>query len=179
MRKIILTVIFVTLPLFSYAENVAMQINQQGISKSTAILIRTAKPEGKCDIIYEDDNYQFVSRDYGQRGTQIPGLFVFSKKTNKWMEIKKLSTKDAKLGRSPTEREGLCQVGWDYSALSQADYATIPLKTSGSIDFPDNIIYKRDKGIFLLQFDSSWGIKAVLTQFIVKKSDLDQAFEKQ
>jgi hypothetical protein len=92
------------------------------------------------------------------------------------MEIKKLSTENAKLGRSPTSEEGLCSVGWDYSDLRKADYATIPLMTSGSVNFPDKILYQADIATYLLQFNSSWNIDAVLTQFIIKKDDLDKAF---
>ncbi|MHC4119826.1 MAG: hypothetical protein ACYSWO_20205 [Planctomycetota bacterium] len=147
--------------------------------RPTVILSASEDPAGQRRTIYEDSDYVFVAGDYGPKGKQAPGLFVFSKKMGKWMEIRQLSTKEAKLGRSPTPEEGLSSVAWDYSALRKADYATIPLMTSGSVNFPDKILYEADTATYLLQFNSSWNIDAVLTRFIIKKDDLDKAFDKQ
>jgi hypothetical protein len=144
---------------------------------ASVILSPSPDPVGQSKPIYKDANYVFIARNYGPKGKQVPGLFVFSNKTRKWMEINRLSTKDARFGRSPTLEEGRCSVGWDYSGLREADYATIPLRTSGSLNFPDKILYQTDTSVYLLQFNSSWNIEAVLTQFIVKKDDLDKAFE--
>ena len=152
---------------------------QQAVNRPTVILRPSQDPDGQRRMIYEGVDYVFVDKNYGPKGKQVPGLFVFSNKVRKWMEIKKLSTKDAKLGRSPTVEEGLCSVAWDYSGLRNADYATIPLMTSGSLNFPDKILYKAEDDTYLLQFNSSWKIEAVLTQFIIKKDDLDEAFDKQ
>jgi hypothetical protein len=152
--------------------------SQKVTNMLTVILSASQDPVGQRRTVYKDSNYVFVSRDYGPKGTQVPGLFVFSKKMREWMEINKLSTKDSRLGRSPTLEEGHCSVGWDYSGLRKADYATIPLMTSGSLNLPDKILYKTDTASYLLQFNSSWNIEAVLTQFIVKKDDLDKAFDK-
>lgn len=150
-------------------------------SRPTVILAAARDPVGDWTI-YEDNDYLFVARGYGRKGEeQVPGLFVFSHKMEKWMEIKKLSTQGAKLGRSPSPEEerkkgAFCSVGWDYSGLRKADYATIPLMTSGSLNFPDKILYQADTATYVLQLNSSWNIDAVLTQFIVKKDDLDKAF---
>jgi len=151
-------------------------LSQEPASTPTVILSEAHDPVGQRRTIYEHTDYIFVARDYGPKGKQVPGLFVFSHKMKKWMEIKKLSTENAELGRSPTSEEGLCSVGWDYSDLRKADYATIPLMTSGSLNFPDKILYQADTATYLLQFNSSWNIDAVLTQFIVKKDHLDKAF---
>ncbi len=51
--------------------------------------------------IYEDDDYLFVYRDYG-KAEYTPNFFVYGKKQHKWIELKKLSTELAKLGRSPS-----------------------------------------------------------------------------
>lgn len=153
--------------------------SQQAANRPTVILSASEDPVGHRRTIYEDSDYVFVARHYGPKGKQVPGLFVFSNKMRKWMEIRQLSTKDAKLGRSPTLEEGRCSVGWDYSGLRKADYATIPLMTSGSLNFPDKILYKADSAAYLLQFNSSWNIDAVLTRFIINKDDLDKAFDKQ
>jgi hypothetical protein len=63
--------------------------------------------------------------------------------------------------------------------LQKTDYAAIPLMTSGSLSFPDKICYDSANTAYLLQFNTSWNIKTVLTQFIIKKHDLDKAFGKQ
>src|SRR5687768_3939394 len=49
---------------------------------------------------YEDKDYLFSYRHYG-KGEYVPGVFVYNKKLSKWLEIKKLSTENAKLGQSP------------------------------------------------------------------------------
>jgi hypothetical protein len=153
-------------------------VSQQAINIPTVILSASQEPVGQSRPIYEDANYVFVARSYGSKGKHtVPGLFVFSNKTRKWMEINRLSTKDARLGSSKTIEAAHCTVGWDYSGLREADYATIPLRTSGSLNFPDKILYQADASVYLLQHNSSRNIEAVLTQFIVKKDDLDKAFE--
>jgi len=154
-------------------------VSPQQAARPTVVISPVYDPVGRCRTIYEDSDYMFVARDYGPKGTRIPGLFVFSHKMKKWMEIKELSTEEAKLGRSPTSEEGQCSVGWDYSGLRNTDYVKIPLVTSGSLNFPDKIGYAADSHTYFLQFNSSWNIDAVLTQFIVKKGDLDKAFGKQ
>ncbi len=95
---------------------------------------------------------------------------------NKWMEIIKLSTEDAKLGRSPTPQEGMCSVGWDYSKLKKTDYVTMPLMASGSLNFPDSIICNTATDNYTLFFNSSWQIEAVLTYFVVQQDDIYKAF---
>ena len=72
-----------------------------------------------------------------------------------------------------------CSVAWDYSDLRKADYATVPLMTSGSLNFPDKIRYEAGTSVYLFQFNSSWDIEDVLTCFIVSKNDLDKAFGEQ
>ena len=154
-------------------------LSQQAASRPTVILSAAHGPVGQCETVYADGDYVFVVKNYGPKGKQTPGLFVFSQKMKKWMEINKLSTEGAKFGRSPTPEEGLCSVRWDYSGLQKADYATIPLMTSGSLNFPDKILYDADTVTYLLQFNSSWNIDAVLTRFSVKKDDLNKAFGEQ
>ena len=164
---------------FAQEANTAAQAT---VGRPTVILAPAQDPGAQGKAIYEDGNHAFVSRNYGHGGKQVPGLFVFSKQTEKWMEIKKLSTEDAKLGRSPTIEEVKkagqwpCSVGWDYSGLRGAAYAAIPLKIVGSPNFPDKILYEPEADAYLLRFNSGWKIDAVLTQFTVKRSDLAQAF---
>lgn len=152
-------------------------------ARPSAILADASQPSGLRPMIYQDDDYAFFKRGYGAKGDHVPGLFLFSKKQKKWMKIRKLSTDRAKLGRSPTDEEaaatgkGPCSVGWNYSQIRESDYVTLPLMTSGSVNFPDKIVYDREPLEYLLQFNSSWNIDGVLTQFVVKKKDIDQAFQ--
>ncbi len=54
--------------------------------------------------VYEDEDYQFVYRHYGN-AEYVPGFFVYSKKRSRWVKITKLSTENAKLGHSPPFEE--------------------------------------------------------------------------
>ena len=143
-------------------------------TRASVILVEVSQPTDLRPVIFEDDEYGFWSRNYGAKGEFTPGLFVFSKAANRWMRIDKLSTVGAKLGRAPTLEEGICSVGWNYSGLASADYADVPLRTSGSLNFPDKILYDTTASAYRLQFNSSWGIEAVLTEFVVRKDDLER-----
>ncbi len=125
--------------------------------------------------IYEDDSYLFVYRDYG-KAEHTPNFFVYGKKRNKWIEIKKISTEYAKLGRSPSSTtKVVLSVGWDYSSLKTVNYVSLPLRISGSINFPDKITYDANTKTFCFNFNSSAKFEEMLTQFQVLKKDLDQA----
>jgi hypothetical protein len=91
------------------------------------------------------------------------------------MIVEKLSTAGAKLGRAPTLLEGPCSVGWDYAPLRGSDYVVLPLHTSGSVNLPEGAAFDPKAGEYRLRFNSSWHIEAVLTEFIIRKSDLDRA----
>jgi hypothetical protein len=125
--------------------------------------------------IYEDDNYLFVYRDYG-KAEYIPNLLVYGKKQKKWIEIKKLSTEDAKLGRfaSSTAKANLAGIR-DNSSLKNIKYIDLPLRISGSTEFPDKITYDDNSKIYYFNFNSSSEDKEILTQFRVLKKDLEWA----
>lgn len=125
--------------------------------------------------IYEDNDYLFVIRNYG-KAEYTPNFFVYGKKRHKWVEIKKLSTEEAKLGRSPSSTEKVAlQVSWDYSALKSVNYVNLPLRTSGSINFPDKITYDSESKTYCFKFNSSSKAEEMLTQFWVLERDLDEA----
>ena len=137
----------------------------------------------KTTLIHEDSDFKFVSIDYGSKGKQIPGFYVFQKSTSNWLRIETISTKDAVWGRSPTAEEsrtsgkGYCQVGWNFASQYKGKlYVEIPLKTSGSIVFPDKI--QLDEQVYLLYFSSGWSIHKVKTTLRVNKADLLDAFNK-
>ena len=125
--------------------------------------------------VYEDEDFQFVYRHYGN-AEYLPGLFVYSKKRSRWVEITKLSTENAKLGHSPLFFEKVwLSVGWDYSHLKSKDYADLPLRTSGSINFPNVVIYVESSKIYRLNFDPSLKPE-YQTWFWILKKDLEKAF---
>src|SRR5688572_5552284 len=78
------------------------------------------EPKGHFKV-YEDEDYQFVYRNYGN-GEYVPGFFVYSKKRSRWVEITKLSTENAQLGHSPPFEEVRLSTGWDHSHLKSKDY---------------------------------------------------------
>jgi hypothetical protein len=124
--------------------------------------------------VYEDKDYQFVYRHYGN-AEYVPGFFVYSKSNNKWLEITKLSTENAKLGHSPPFEEVRLSVGWDYSSLNGSDYVELPLHTSGSISFPNEIVDEASSEAYHLNFDPSLKPE-YQTWFWILKKDLERVF---
>lgn len=146
--------------------------------------------------IFEDDDYLFTSRDYGNKGEYVPGFFVYGKTKNKWLEIKKLSVEHAKLGYSspfPSEiridektgekffvvnpKNPKLPAGWDFRRFKNASYIDVPLRTTGSIMFPDKINYVENLKAYQLNFSSSYNIEEMLTQIWIKKADLERALK--
>jgi len=149
--------------------------NFAAISRPTIITASCAEEPLWHEKIYEDDNYLFVYRDYG-KAEYTPTFFIYGKKHNKWIEIKKLSTEHAKLGRSPSSTTKIIlSVTWDYSSLKSVNYVHLPLRTSGLINFPDKILYDANAKIYAFNFNSSVKLEEVLTQFWVTKKDLEEA----
>lgn len=129
------------------------------------------------ESIYEDDDYLFVYRDFG-KAEETPVFFILGKKRNKWIELKKLSTEHAKLGRSPSsDKKGDVSESWDYSSLKTVNYVNLPLRTSGSINFPDQVTYDADTKAYCFNFNSLAKVEEMLTQFWVAKKDLDQLLD--
>lgn len=148
---------------------------------------------------YEDDEYLFAFRHSG-RPEFAPGIFVYGKKQNKWLEIKKPTTEHAKLGRynasdafvwevvpnsgNPPMRKITSQkpnipvlaISWDFTSLKNAEYAAVPLDAYGSASFPDKITYDKDAKVYRLSFGSSYNIEEMQTEFRVMKADLKKAF---
>lgn len=153
----------------------AQQKRTLNFSRPTIIAVSYDEEPLWHEKIYEDGNYLFVIRDYGKAEYE-PNFFVYGKKQRKWMEVKKLSTEHAKLGRSASPKaKSALQDGWDYSGLKTVNYVNLPLRASGSINFPDKITYDDKNKIFIFNFNSSAGVEEILTRFWVLKKDLDEA----
>jgi hypothetical protein len=134
-------------------------------------------PSEKLVKIYEDKNYLFYSRDFGKKGEQVPGLFVESVERKQWLEITKLSTENARLGRSSLPQSKKVTVSWDYTDLVKQFYADIPLRTSASINLPDRMVLDEGNNAYRLDFNSSINTEESLTSFWIKLDDLAEAFD--
>jgi hypothetical protein len=128
------------------------------------------------DLILEDAEYKFVSRHYGSGGKYVPGFFALSKKRNAWIEITKLSTEHARLGRAP-EGPQMLAVSWDYGGLIGTEYVSVPLRPAGFIDSPDRILNIPTEDAYRLDFNSRTDVDYSLTWLWVRKLDLEEAFE--
>lgn len=172
MNMIFSALIIIPLALSAFAPAITKeQIKFSRPTLITTICEHEPKWHGK---VYEDEDYQFVYRHYG-KAEHVPGLFVYGKKHGKWLEITKLSTENAKLGHSPPFDEVRLSVAWDHSRLKDKDYAELPLRTSGSINFPEKITYEASSTTYRLNFDAS--LKAEYqTWFWIWKKDLEEAF---
>ena len=138
-------------------------------------VIATANLPAKTDEqrpLYEDQEFKIVVVGYGHAGDdppQTPGFYVQGKKDQKWIRVEKVSLTEAVLGRSPTLAEcrevgkNLPSVAWNYKSLADQDYIEFPLKTSGSLLFPDKIERSDEKGRLILSFNSGWKIAGIFT----------------
>jgi hypothetical protein len=68
-------------------------------------------------------------------------------------------------------------VGWDYSRLINEQFASMPLDTGASINFPDRIVDSGPQAAYRLDFNSRLNRDVSLTSFWLSKTDLEEAFE--
>jgi hypothetical protein len=119
--------------------------------------------------LYEDEDFVFAHR--GPGGTQsAAGFFVYGKKSDRWMEIKKVSTENAKLGRLSSGDEVRLTLG-------KKQYAELPLKTGRAVNVPSKIKYDADIEVYMLEFDSWQKKEEYVTRFWVDREDLEEAFK--
>jgi hypothetical protein len=149
-------------------------------TRPTIITIKLDQPPKYHFKVYEDEEYCFLYRHYGNDGKAIPGFFIQQKKLNIWVELKKLSTENAILGRSPSiEDFNRCpiSVGWDFKGLKSNEFADLPLRTSGSIMFPDSIVRDAKRQVYILDNPAQCGLGYMLTRFYVRFDELSAAFK--
>lgn len=134
-------------------------------------------------MIYYDDSFLWMSRNFGDETFPTePALFVHSKKHEAWRRIVQISTAGGKFGKSysenPDENSRLrgSQVGWDFSPLADQPWADIPLRTGGSITFPDKVEFDAASGRYKLSFMSVLKIDPAVTVLWVRKKDLMAEF---
>jgi hypothetical protein len=129
--------------------------------------------------------FLFAARHYGDSrngGNTEPGLFVHSKEKDRWIQITAISTTDGRFGKSTSEdpdamkKLRAASVVWDFTQFAQRQYVDQPLRTSGSIVFPDRIRYESPGGRYELGYLSSWGIPSAETVLYVRRQDLIETF---
>lgn len=174
-------------------------ISDQSLKFSRPTIVATALKDAPFyhQKVYEDEDYLFAFRHSG-RGVYKPGFLIYGKKQKKWIEVEKLTTEHAKLGRYfpfvPTGEKDketgsmklvrnpkvpLLAVSWDFTSLKNVDLAPLPLDAYGSLSFPDKITYDNDAKVYRLRFGSVYNIEEMLTEFRVLKADLRKAFSQQ
>lgn len=155
----------------------------QGLTVRDLTMTRIVRP---LDFIhYYNDDFLFASRGYGNGnvpgGQTEPGFFVNVKATNRWFQILTVSTQDAKLGRlrsdNPADQRLIMtvSVSWDYTGYASEPSIPLPLKTSGSISFPDSITYEPATQRFVLRFNTGFKIPGVSTTLYIKREELERA----
>ena len=123
---------------------------------------QTSPPQKNFRILYYDNEFLFVGRDFGDHrdsgGNTEPGFFVHSKKSDRWLLISELSTNGAKFGKTygyknkaDEKKMMMCPIGWDYTKYKDKDFIEIPLKTSGSIAFPEKIFFDQEQNKYILR----------------------------
>lgn len=174
MQTSILIFVIVTLPAALSAQFIVTKADSPGTRNTS--------------IAHYDDRFLFLARSYGDHrdfhGNTEPGFFVHSKAHDRWLQILQVSTKDAKFGKShsdnPKENKRLMMssVGWDFTAYTNKSSIHLPLKTSGSIAFPEKIELDATGDRYKMSFFTSWKIESVVTVLYVSRKDLSEQFDK-
>lgn len=158
----------------------------QSDQQSSIIAKSSEPPRRNFSIIYYDESFLFAARHYGDSrdrgGNTEPGLFVHSKEHSAWIQILKISTADGRFGQSWSEdpevqkKMRFASVSWDFTAAAKHPYIEQPLRTSGSIAFPEQVIYDPVLERYELRYFSSWGVASAETVLYVKKKEIIHAF---
>jgi hypothetical protein len=143
-------------------------------------------PVRNTEVLFYDDVVLIASRTLSERregpGAQEPALFAHSKERNRWVQILAIATAGGRLGRSWTDdpqaqkKLRTAPVGWDFTSFAGRPYIDQPLRTTGSIVFPDKITYDAEAGQYELRYFSVYGVSSAETVLFIKRSDLIDAF---
>jgi hypothetical protein len=163
---------------------VALQVGQ--MARPTIVAKVSDPPRRNFSVIYYDDSFLFAARHFGDSrnfgGSTEPGFFVHSKEKATWIQITAISTAGGRFGKSTSDdpdarkKLSMASVGWDFTQFAQRPYIEQPLRTSGSIAFPDHVEYESDRGRYRLRYFSSWGIPTAETVLYIDRADLTAAF---
>ena len=155
--------------------------------KTAIVTAAAVEPQRNIRVVFYDDAYLFLSRHYGDQrdrgGNTEAGFFVHSKAHDRWLQIQNVSTREGKFGTSrsddPEAQKKLVKisVAWDFTPYRDKPHIALPLKTSGSIAFPDRIEYEPKSKRYKLRFFSDLKIESAETILYIPRADLLAAFE--
>jgi hypothetical protein len=158
-------------------------------TRPTIVAKQVGPPHRNVWIIYYDDSFLFASRNYGSSrdygGNTEPGLFVHSKKHSRWIQILQISTAGGRFGKSWSDNPEVqkkmlsAAVGWDFTGYAKQPYIDQPLRTSGSIAFPDLVRFDSSKDRYELRYFSGWKVPSAETVLYVNRKDIIKAVIKQ
>jgi hypothetical protein len=155
-----------------WAATIAVAYQDESLSFSRPTIEASAlKTAPKSAVkLYEDEEFVFLYRHSGGK-EYAPGFFVYRKKPASWIEIKKVTTENAKLGRLSSGDEVRLSVG-------KKQYAELPLKSGGAVNIPSKIKYDAEIEVYSLEFDPWQKKEEHVTRFWVDRDDLREAFKK-
>lgn len=147
----------------------------------------SGNPRHIGNVLFYNDEVCFVNAGYiGSKDDARkfnPGVFVHSKKHNRWLQITKVSTEGGTFGKSysddPKDQEKLmmASIGWDFTPLKGAKYATLPLQYNSGLAYPSEISFDATSDTYRLGFMTDWDIPSARTYLFLKRKDLFDAFE--
>jgi hypothetical protein len=160
---------------------------KRSADREPTVLTKPLEPgspiHSNAHVIYYDDDFLLVSRDFGVESLPSePGLFVHSKAHGAWRQILRISTRHGKFGTSnsdqPEDKTKLLgsSVSWNFTDLANQPWADIPLRTSGCIVFPDKVEFDRATRRYKLSFLSAWQIDSAQTILWINQKDLAAQF---
>lgn len=148
----------------------------------------SGNPSPIHSVLFYDDEFCFVGRGYvssEDSSREIePGIFVHSKRHNRWLRLTKITTEGGIFGTScsnnPEDQKKLvmASIGWNFTGLKNAAYAELPLRYNRALAFP-KISFDSTSGIFQFGFMADWDIPSARTYLFFKRKDLLEAFDKQ
>jgi hypothetical protein len=152
--------------------------------RPTIIAKLSTPPHRNFFIIYYDNAFLFAGRHYGSKdlgGNTEPGLFVHSKQQDRWIQISAISTANGTFGKSTSneaearKKLSAASVSWNFTGAKGRPYIDQPLRTSGSIAFPDRVDYDAEADRYVLRYFSSWDVPSAEVVLYVARGDLRAA----
>lgn len=145
-----------------------------------SILVRSeGRPTRNISLIDFDANFAWLGRHFGDQrdfgGNTKPGVFVYSKSHEVWLQIVNVSTAGAKFGKSSANLQ--IAAPWDFSELAKHPSVALPIPTAGAIHLPDKARLDESRDAFVLSFDSDSKDELQTTTLLVPRKDLLAAFE--